>query len=139
MKLQYGKNLDAGTSLKCWIPFYNIIVADIGYYGKLFLASYGMFALLVVPLRFACWYYAYDNSVISATSQVLFWVGLIFWYFANVANSIIIMKDSGVISIGKAIVFSIIYPFGYMYIGNILVAEMNRQANKLSTSGGGRL
>lgn len=136
-QLQYGKNLPFKVLANCWIPFYNIYISDVGYFGKPYLATYGMLALLVIPIRVACWYFMYDNSIVTLISIILFYVGILFWYFANVATSVIIMRDSQIIPTWKCILYSIVYPFGYMYIGNMLVAAMNRKASKLS--GGSRL
>ena len=127
----YDKRLTGGQQVKCAIPIYNVFYADITYWGKLSFASWGFIALVAtIVARLVQWFFFYSaNEVIVQAFMIAVWVALIAWWICNVVNSIMIMKDSTVVPIGKAILYSIIFPVGYFYIGNFLVNVMLHELN----------
>ena len=127
----YDKKLTGAQQFKCICPIYNIFYADLTYWGKLHLPSWSfLFLVVVIIARVLQWRFAYNQDVIAQILIIGVWVALIIWYVCNMINSILIMKDSTVISMGKAIAFSIIFPFGYFYIGQYLVNVMLHALNQ---------
>lgn len=132
----YDKKLTAGQHVKCAIPIYNVFYADKIYWGKLSLPSWSFIVLIIVTvLRLVQWIFFYDASEILTQVMVLaMYAAVILWWVANVINSIMIMKSSTVVPMGKAVVFSIVFPLGYFYIGNYLVNVMLHALNRQEDS-----
>lgn len=132
-QMAYGRKLEPGILLRCWIPVYNIFYADKTYFGKLSLSSYGFVAMFVCTLlRVVQWYYMYNNVVMARIFIVLFILSIIAWYLLNCITSFIIMHESGVINAGKAVLYSIIFPFGYFYIGQFLANVISHKVSERS-------
>lgn len=137
-KMYHGKNVPVGKYFQAMIPIYNIIKADINYFGKMWFASYGTLALITIPLRFLCVFISTDSAALYNISMVIMIIGILFWYGSQVYTSFIIIHDAGVMGNMKAFLMSIIYAFGYYYIGSILWAEINRrQKESMQSSWGG--
>lgn len=132
----YDKKLTGGQQVKCAIPIYNVFYADLTYYGKLSLPSWAFIAVVVVIIgRVLQWLFLYDASeILTQVMVVAVWAVLAFWWIANAINSFMIMKDSTVVPVGKAIIFSIIFPLGYFYIGSYLVNVMLHELNSQEDS-----
>lgn len=134
-QMAYGKKLEPAIVVRCWVPVYNIFYADSQYFGKLSFASYGFLAMVVCTiLRVAQWYYMYDNDILARIFISLFYLSIVVWYLLNCTTSFIIMHESGVVSVGKALLFSVIFPFGYFYIGqflaNVIAHNMAERSDK---------
>lgn len=140
-KMSYGKNVPASKYFLAMIPIYNVIHADINYFGKVWFASFGTFALLTIPLRFLCVFISTDSAALYNISMAIMIIGILFWYGSQVYTSFIIIHDAGIMGNVKAFLMSIIYAFGYYYIGSILWAEINRRQKESmqSSLGGTRL
>lgn len=120
-QMAYGKKMETSILARCWIPVYNIFYADKAYFGKLSFQSYGFIAMVVCTvLRVVQWYFVYDNAVLARVFIILFYLSIVVWYLLNCATSYVIMHESGVVNVGKSILYSIIFPFGYFYIGQFL-------------------
>lgn len=132
-QMAYGKKLDTGYIIQCWIPVYNIFYADKVYYGTLSYSSYGFIGMIVCTiLRVAQWYFVYDNAVLARIFIILFYLGIITWYVMNCTTSFIIMHESGVVNIWKALLYSVIFPFGFFYIGQFLANVIAHNAEQKS-------
>lgn len=132
-QIAYGKRLEAGILVKCWIPVYNIFYADKTYFGHIASASYGFICMIVFTLlRLVQWFFLYDNTILARIFIILFGVGIATWYICNCFTSFIIMKDSGAINTGKAILYSIVFPFGYFYIGQFLANVVSHKLSERS-------
>ena len=134
-QMAYGKKLEFSILARCWCPVYNIFFADQQYFGKLSFSSYGFIAMVICTiLRVAQWYYMYDNAVLARIFITLFLLSIVAWYILNCVTSFIIMHETGVVSTGKAVLFSIIFPFGYFYIGqflaNVIAHSMAERSDK---------
>lgn len=134
-QMAYGKKLDGGILVRCWIPVYNVFYADKTYFGKLSFQSYGFIAMLVFTLlRVVQWYYVYDNALLARVFIILFYGSVVVWYLLNCTTSFVIMNESGVVNVGKALLFSIIFPFGYFYIGqflaNVIAHSLSERSDK---------
>lgn len=134
-QMSYGKKLEPGIVFRCWIPIYNIFYADREYFGKLAFASYGFIAMAVCTvLRVVQWYYVYNNPVLARVFIYLFYISILAWYITNCITSFIIMHESGAVNVGKAILYSVIFPFGYFYIGqfltNVIMHNMSERSDR---------
>lgn len=131
----YDKKLTGSQQVKCMIPVYNVFYADKTYWGKLALPSISfILVVLVIILRVVLWLFLYDNAFATQASIILLWAILVAWWGCNSFNSFMIMTDSTVVPAGKALLFSIIFPLGYFYIGNYLVNVMLHELNKQEDS-----
>lgn len=133
-KMAHGKNLPSSEFFKCFIPFVNVVEADKTYFGKAHFGTYGMICLIGIPIRFLAVFITTESAGLYYLTFGLMAVGIIAWYMLNVIESYIIISDARVIGQVQALLFSIIFPFGYFYIGNILWAEINRASAKLNTT-----
>lgn len=132
-QMAYGKKLEMGILLRCWIPIYNVFYADQTYFGGIKFASGGLVAMLVTTvLRVVQWYFMYDNEILARVCIVMFCFGIGYWYASNCFTSFIIMKESGAVGIGKSILYSIIFPFGYFYIGQFIVNVVSHKMSERS-------
>lgn len=135
-KMTYGKQVPASKFWQSFIPFWNIIKADIGYFGKPAFASYSLIGLLGVPVRIAAVFVSTSSAALYYVTFGFMVIGILIAYIAGVYTSFTIINDSRVMKPFAAILMSIIYPFGYMYIGNILSAEINRRAETIDDTRG---
>lgn len=132
-QMAYGKKLEAGILARCWIPIYNIFYADKTYFGKVSYASYGFICMVVCTvLRVAQWYFMYDNAILARVFIILFYTSIVGWYVTNCVTSYMIMHESRVLNVGKCILFSIIFPFGYFYIGQFLTNVITHNISERS-------
>ena len=128
--MAYGKKIPSNEYWKCWIPFYNIIHADHQYNGKYNLPTYGIVSLVVIPIRILVFLIARESQILYIISIVLFMLGIVFWYISQFYFSFMVMKDTNMISVVKAAVFSIIFPWGFFYINHYLLKYMEIEAKK---------
>ena len=135
-KMTYGKRVPASKFWQSFIPFWNIIKADIGYFGKPSFATYSLIGLLGVPIRIIAVFISTNSAALYYITFGLMVIGIIVAYIAGVYTSFTIINDSRVMKPFSAILISIIYPFGYMYIGNILAAEINRRSKTMENTKG---
>lgn len=132
-QMAYGKKLDAGVLVRCWVPVYNIFYADKTYFGKVNMASYGFIAMITCTiLRVVQWYYMYDNEILARIFIMLFSISILAWYVLNCVTSYLIIKESGVAGVGKSILYSVIFPFGYFYIGQFLANVISHKLDERS-------
>lgn len=135
-KMTYGKNVPASKMWQSFIPFWNIIKADIGYFGKPGFASFAQLGLLGFVLRIIAVFVSTSSPTLYYVTFGLMVVGVIVYYISGVYTSFTIINDSQVMKPFTAVLLSIIFPFGYMYIGNILAAEINRRQSTMATKRG---
>lgn len=135
-KMTYGKDIPASNYLQSFIPFWNIIKADIGYFGKPHFASYSLIGLVGIPVRIAAVFISTDSALLYYFTFGLMVIGLIVAYVAGVYTSFTIINDSRIMGVVASLLLSIVYPFGYMYIGNILYAEINRRTANMDDTRG---
>lgn len=135
-KMTYGKKVPASKFYQSLIPFWNIVKADIGYFGRASFASYAQLGLLGIPIRIIAVLVSTQSPVLYYITFGLMVIGLIVCYASGVYTSFVIINDSKVMKPFLAILISIVFPFGYMYIGNILAAEINRRQAKLGSKRG---
>lgn len=132
-QMAYGKKLEGGIVARCWIPIYNIFYADKTYFGKLHLASYGFIIMVVCTvLRVVQWRYMYSNEILARVFIMLFYLSIAAWYIMNCVTSFLIINESGAVSVIKAVIYSIVYPFGYFYIGQFLTVVVTNKLNQRS-------
>ena len=128
-KMTYGKNVPASNYFQSFIPFLNIIKADIGYFGKPWFASFAQLGLLGFVIRVIAVFISTSSPALYYVTFGLMVIGIIAYYVSGVYTSFTIINDSQVMKTFSALLLSIVFPFGYMYIGNILSAEINRRQN----------
>lgn len=126
-KMVYGKKVPASRYWQSFIPIYNIVKADIGYFGKPHFATWAQLGLLGFPIRLIAAFVSTSSPALYYITFGLMVIGVIVYYVAGVYTSFTIINDGGVMKPFVALLLSIVFPFGYMYIGNILAAEINRR------------
>lgn len=133
-KLDTGYDLSFGEKALCFIPIINIIRAEKVYFGqyRLCLGSTILFYLSLIA-RILTATFMNDAVTICTISVVVFVIAFIFLYGVNVWFVYKILDDSDIMSKGKAMMFSIIYPLGQYYIGNYIVNVISHKEKKMET------
>ena len=129
-RLAYGKKLSGASYWKCFIPFYNIIDADKTYFNKISFATYGMLCLIFLPIRVVVFFVAREVAIAFQVSIVLMFIGIALYFILNSISSFVIINDLRVIPVYEAVLLSILFPIGYMYINNKLIKDMEISADK---------
>ena len=121
-KIAYGKkNVTAKDWYLAMIPIVNNIIADKVYFGKIWMNSFGVFALAIFPIRLLTNMTPIaQNHGFNLFMVIMMILCTLFWYGSNVYTSFVIMYDSQVMGKVKAILYSIIFPIGYWYINSFL-------------------
>lgn len=135
-KMVYGKRVPASKYWQSFIPFWNIIKADMEYFGRAYFASWGQLGLLGIPIRLAAAYISTSSLALYYVTFGLLVVGIIAYYVTNVYTSFVIISDAKVIGVAGTVLISIFFPFGYMYIANVLAGEIKNKAERLDSTRG---
>ena len=118
----YGE-VTSSERVKAVVPFYNVAHAESMYTGR---ASSIMistiFFLVSVFFRFIVLTILYDNQMLQFISVAVLVIGLAAMYISNVIIIFLVLKDSGAVSLGHMILYSLIFPLGQNYIGVYLPA-----------------
>lgn len=135
-KMVYGKSIPGSRYWQSFIPAWNMIKADIQYFGKPHLATWSLLGLLGLPIRILAVFISTESPMLYYITFGLMVIGIVFYFIANIYTSFVIINDAQVMKTWQAIMLSIVFPFGYMYIGNILAAEINRRQNTMDNRKG---
>lgn len=126
--------LPFNKKVMCSIPIYNVIRAEITYYGKVKTVSISYILLLVCSvLRVFLWWNYYNNVALGTMSIILFYAALIFWFVSNMIFTYAVINDAKALTGFKLFLFSFAFPFGQYYIGTILVNIVRRMIKQEDT------
>lgn len=131
-QLQYG-TLSSKEKLTSWIPFYNIVSAERGYFGnsKILITSICMIISLV--LRFTIVFQFTQNKVLNIITVLFVLVSLIGVFLSNILFVYRVLWDAGCVSIIKRIFYSIFFPLGQNFIGNYLPVLVEKELKEEET------
>lgn len=116
-----GEELSRIDKLKCWIPIYNMIKAEVQYTGERskILLSYIVF-LIALALRLLVVFVVYGFYPLQIISLVLLLFSLAVMYIVQCYVVFIVIHNAEVMGIVKTLALSIVYPLGQYYIGAFL-------------------
>lgn len=135
-KMIHGKRVPASNYWQSFIPIWNVIKADMQYFGHPHFATWGLLGLLGLPIRLAAAYISVTSAPLYYVTFGLMVIGLVVCYASNVYTSYVIISDARVIGIGGTILISLFFPFGYMYIANVLAGEVKSKSERLDSTKG---
>lgn len=131
---KFEGDITAGEKFLCCIPIFNVIRAEVKYYGKIRLVAISTVAVILCSLfRVLAWWYLYSNVTIGTLSIVLFWGAIALWAISNMVFVYNVIHDADAVRGGKLILFSIAFPFGQYYIGNYLANVVRHMQSKEDT------
>lgn len=125
--------IETSEKIKCMIPVYNMFTAERTYTGGIptvfitTVASMVLFVirLLEVPLGI--------NGTIAWVTIILLILFLLASYVCNAILVFRVLRDADVTGLGVIIVFTILFPIGQYYIGNILPRVLRNALKEEST------
>lgn len=112
--------ISTGEKVKCMIPIYNMLVAEKTYTGRVPLIFISNITTIVLFLIRVIEVLAGAPEVLAMITVVLLTVAFLAGYIFNVIFVFCVMKDADVTGMVAVIVFSVAYPIGQYYVGNIL-------------------
>lgn len=131
---KFEGDITAGERFLCCIPIFNVIRAEIKYYGKVWLVTLSTIAVVFACIfRVVAWWNFYSNVTLGTVSIVLFWGAIAFWAIANMVFVYNVIHDADAVRGGKLILFTIAFPFGQYYVGNYLANVVRHMQNKEDT------
>ena len=123
-----------GKRLICMIPVFNLIYAEIKYYGRIGIVTISDISLIIgVAARFIIWRTMYSNVGLGTISIFIFWGVIAFFFIANMIFVNGVLKDSGAVETGKRITYSILYPLGQLFIGTSFINIIKNTAKEVQT------
>ena len=123
-----------GLRFKCFIPVYNIIKAEVDYYGKMKWLSIATLAFL-----FSCvakvftWLFVHSNVTVNLITTLLVMILFVFQLIMNMVFVYIVIHESDALPPIKTIVFAIAYPIGQYYIGSYVATVVKNNRNREET------
>lgn len=120
-RMNEERKLTFGEKVACCIPFVNMIKAEIDYYGHIKLYTISLIVnIITTAQRIYTLFYMREQATICTVSVIVFIIGWLFTYIANMVFVYDIITVAGNESRSKAFLNALIYPIGQYYVGTTL-------------------
>lgn len=127
-------DLTATEYILCAIPVFNIIRAEIKYWGHIKFCTISWILLIVgVVQRVLLWRFMYQNVTAGTISIIIFWAVIAFYFIANMLFVFSVINDARAITGFKLFLITVGYPFGQYYIGTMLANVVRHMQEKEAT------
>ena len=130
-----GDDVTMQERILCAIPIFNIIRAELKYYGRIGFATIGnIFLIIMIAVR--CVFIlvlSVTSPIVGNVTLILLWVSLALYVISQMVFVYNVINDAQVTTTGKRILMSIFYPFGQYYVGNYLANVMKHLQEKQET------
>lgn len=113
-------SIDTKDKLMCMIPVVNIFRGEVLYTGKAPTVGISTVAFFVLFLLRVVEAFAGAGTTIANITIILLVISMLALYVTNFILVFRILKEADVTGFGAIIVFSLLYPIGQYYIGNLL-------------------
>ena len=131
---KFEGDLTVGERVLCCIPIFNVIRAEIKYYGKLHFVSISIILLLIVTVvRVIVWWNFYTNVTLGTATVIALLVAVALWLIANMLFVYNIIHDADAVRGFKLILLTVFFPFGQYYIGAYLSNVVKHMQEKEAT------
>lgn len=116
-----GGSPTTAEKIGTFIPGYNMLMAEINYFGKVYLHTYASILFIIATLlRLISVFRFPDNVILYRVTVIFFIVAFILLIISNIIFVFTVLRDTEAMSTGKTILFSLFYPFGQYFIGDFL-------------------
>ena len=130
--------MDGELSIKeyilCAIPIFNIIRAEIKYWGKIHAVTLSWLLLIVgIVQRYFLLRYMYNNVTVGTISIIVFWAVIAFYFIANMIFVFSVIHDANAVTGFKLFLLTVGYPFGQYYVGAYLANVVRHMQEREET------
>ena len=131
---KFEGDLTIGERILCCIPIFNVIRAEVKYYGKLHFVSISTILLLIVTVvRIIAWWNFYTNVKLGTVTVIALLVVVALWLIANMLFVYNVIHDADAVRGFKLILLTVFFPFGQYYIGAYLSNVIKHMQEKEAT------